>query len=400
MARHTATKTGLSKRLGEAFNRLFCKRSIIIIAEHKTQHVPVSVTTQLGVIALVLGVVMWGSFSTGSYMAAQKVLQEKDKKLATKTIENERIGAEFSLLRRDLMKLVDAGKSGKLAGDAKLVVEQYADKDTATVDQIGSVDAGASEVNYNEVFARIEFLENKVRELQTDHDTMISEIKTATSGKIKEFDRIIAMTGLNREALERQAKTEAQKQQAHKEKYGRIDKDARGGPFIPVRLNSIKETDPTLYFDMQRMMTLSAVVASIPLDNPLKQYVKTTSSFGTRIDPFSGRLAFHSGVDLAGPVGTGVYASNAGRVTAATWKGAYGNAVDVEHGLGFSTRYGHLRSMLVRPGQMVKKGQLIGVQGSTGRSTGNHLHYEVRLNDRALNPANFLKAGNYVRTLD
>jgi murein DD-endopeptidase MepM/ murein hydrolase activator NlpD len=94
-----------------------------------------------------------------------------------------------------------------------------------------------------------------------------------------------------------------------------------------------------------------------------------------------------------------VYATNAGRVTFSGWKGAYGNAVDVNHGLGFSTRYGHLRSMLVRPGQMVKKGQLIGVQGSTGRSTGNHVHYEVRLNDRALNPTNFLKAGNYVRTL-
>jgi len=399
MANHTTAKYGLKRRIADAFGRLFCKRSIIIIAEHKTQHVPVSVGWQLSVITLVLGVVTWGSFSTGSYMAAQKVLQEKDKKIATKTIENERIEAEFSLLRRDLMKLVDANKNGKLAGDAKLVVEQYADKDTATVEQLASIESGKSEVNYNEVFARIEFLENKVRDLQTSHDTMISEVKTATTGKIKEFERIIAMTGMDRGRLEREAKALAIKEQARKEKYGRIDADARGGPYVPARLDSIKENDPALYFDMQRMMELNAIVNNIPLDNPLKQYVKTTSPFGTRMDPFTGRLAFHGGVDLAGPVGAGVYATNAGRVTFSGWKGAYGNAVDVNHGLGFSTRYGHLRSMLVRPGQMVKKGQLIGVQGSTGRSTGNHVHYEVRLNDRALNPTNFLKAGNYVRTL-
>jgi murein DD-endopeptidase MepM/ murein hydrolase activator NlpD len=302
------------------------------------------------------------------------------------------------------MKLVDAGKNGKLGSDAKLVVEQYADKDAVGVEQLASVVGSDKEAAYNEVFARIEFLENKVHELQTSHEAMLSEIKTATTGKIAEFEHIIAMTGLNKDQLERQAKTEAQKQQAQREKYGRIGQvtpgaGPQGGPFEPIRLNSVKEADPELYFNMQKMMALNGAIASIPLDMPLKQYIRTTSGFGARMDPFRGALAFHSGVDLAGPLGAVVYASNNGRVKFTGWKGAYGNAIDIDHGLGFTTRYGHLRSIAVKPGQFVKKGQLIGVQGSTGRSTGNHLHYEVRLNDRALNPVNFLKAGNYVRTL-
>lgn len=395
-----ANGAGIKKWMGLFLSRLFCKRSIIIIAEHKTQHVPVSVFSQLFVVAAVLGFVTWASYSTGSYMAAQDVLKEKDKKIATKTLENERIEAEFSLLRRDLMKLVDAGKKGNLGNDAKLVVEQYADKDTATVEQLSSLESGDTDVDYSAVFARIEFLENKVRDLQANHDTMLSEVKTATAGKIKEFERIITMTGVSRDALERKAKLQAQQEEARREKYGRIEGDPKGGPFEPVRLNTIKDADPALYFDMKRMMSLNAIVASIPLSHPMKQYIKTTSTFGTRMDPFNGRLAFHSGLDLAGPVGAGVQASNAGRVTFVGWKRAYGNVVDIDHGLGFSTRYAHLRSFVVKQGQMVKKGQLIAVQGSTGRSTGNHLHYEVRLNDRALNPANFLKAGNYVRTLD
>jgi murein DD-endopeptidase MepM/ murein hydrolase activator NlpD len=108
-------------------------------------------------------------------------------------------------------------------------------------------------------------------------------------------------------------------------------------------------------------------------------------------------MAFHSGVDLAGPEHAKVLATNDGKVEFAGWQSAYGNMVDIKHQYGLSTRYAHLERVLVQPEQWVKKGQVIGIQGSTGRSTGHHLHYEVRYQGRAINPNNFLKAGENVQ---
>lgn len=184
--------------------------------------------------------------------------------------------------------------------------------------------------------------------------------------------------------------------------------DGQGGPFIPTSTSSLsgngsgtflKEKDTELYFNLRRLMTLNDVVNAMPLASPIaKNDYHQTSGFGTRVDPFRGALSFHAGVDLAADSGSKVLATNDGRIDFAGWKTAYGNVVDVKHEYGFATRYGHLRSILVRPGQVVRKGQVIGIQGSTGRSTGEHVHYEVRYNDNPINPANFLKAGQDVQT--
>jgi murein DD-endopeptidase MepM/ murein hydrolase activator NlpD len=131
------------------------------------------------------------------------------------------------------------------------------------------------------------------------------------------------------------------------------------------------------------------------LGEPLDHFSEH-SGFGHRIDPFNGHLAFHSGLDLSGPAGAVVMSTGDGKVTAAGNHGAYGNSVDVDHGFGVSTRYGHLSRVSVEEGQYVRKGEALGIQGSTGRSTGAHVHYEVRYNNKALNPKKFLEAGNHV----
>ncbi len=111
-----------------------------------------------------------------------------------------------------------------------------------------------------------------------------------------------------------------------------------------------------------------------------------TSGFGLRRDPFTGRLAFHTGIDIARPWGTPVKAAKSGVVVFAGWKGGYGRCIIIRHSLGYTTRYGHLSRIYVRVGQRVKTGQVIGAVGSTGRSTGPHLHFEVRRYGRPLNP--------------
>lgn len=394
MAANGAKKTKFGKWYSTAFSRLFCKRSVIIISDHKTQHVPFTVSFQLIALASILGFVTWASYSTGSYVAAQQVLKEKDKKIAFTELENERVGAEFSLLKRDLMKLAKDGEKGKLGDYAQMVAEQYSN-DTNPASEINT--AEASNVDYNAVFKRIEYLEERMKELQDTHEQMLADIRNTTGGKIKEIEKVIAMVGMDKKALVQKAEAAQKQAEQRKEKYGRIE-NGRGGPYQPPKISMLKQKDTNLYFDLKRMMVLNDIVESMPLSRPMHSDYRLTSGFGTRVDPFRGHLAFHSGMDMSAPLGTKILSTTDGRVTFTGWKGAYGNMVDVEHGFGFSTRYGHLSKILVKNGQFVKKGQVIAIQGSTGRSTGQHLHYEVRYNNNPLNPKNFLKAGEDVRS--
>ena len=132
---------------------------------------------------------------------------------------------------------------------------------------------------------------------------------------------------------------------------------------------------------------------------PLSGDLDLSSGFGVRSDPFTRSPAMHTGLDFQGDTGDTVRATANGTVTAAGWSGGYGKVVDVDHGNGFSTRYGHLSSIDVQVGQSVKIGQAIGRLGSTGRSTGPHLHYETRVRGEAVDPLKFLRAGQKLDNL-
>jgi murein DD-endopeptidase MepM/ murein hydrolase activator NlpD len=118
---------------------------------------------------------------------------------------------------------------------------------------------------------------------------------------------------------------------------------------------------------------------------------RLSSSFGERIDPFNGEGAFHSGVDISSNYGHAIIAPADGRVTFADFSNGYGRLLTVDHGHGISTRYGHLSAFAVRPGQIVRRGQVIAYVGSSGRVTSPHLHYEVRINDTPVNPHKYLR---------
>jgi murein DD-endopeptidase MepM/ murein hydrolase activator NlpD len=177
-----------------------------------------------------------------------------------------------------------------------------------------------------------------------------------------------------------------------------------GGPFeeaVGPDAPATGEADPRfaqLFASWRQMERLEQGVASIPSSMPV-QGARWTSSFGVRSDPFRGRAAMHAGIDLAGPIGTPIYATADGTVGRAEVAGGYGNLIELNHGAGIATRYGHLSRMLVRAGEPVRRGQLIGLMGSTGRSTGSHLHYEVRLDGRAINPMPFLQSGQALAAL-
>ena len=145
--------------------------------------------------------------------------------------------------------------------------------------------------------------------------------------------------------------------------------------------------------DVATAERLKALMSFVPLRMPLSGDPSLTSGFGYRVDPFLGRLALHPGVDLAEAYGAEIHAAAAGRVAHAGPAGGYGIMVEIDHGNGLATRYAHMSEALVEEGQEVDKGAVLGRLGSTGRSTGPHLHYEVRVDGEPVDPERYLRAG-------
>ncbi|RUX47327.1 M23 family metallopeptidase [Mesorhizobium sp. M4A.F.Ca.ET.020.02.1.1] len=169
-----------------------------------------------------------------------------------------------------------------------------------------------------------------------------------------------------------------------------------GGPLIPLNASTIfdskvKELDEAL----DALDHLKKEARRLPLANPAPGH-SVTSPFGVRTDPILGTAALHSGMDFRAPMGMPAKVTAAGVVTKAGWNGGYGRMVEVDHGNGFATRYGHLSEIDVTVGQKLAAGDIIGKTGSSGRSTGPHLHYEVRHNGDAVDPLRFLTVGKKV----
>ncbi|WP_082441848.1 M23 family metallopeptidase [Sphingomonas sp. Leaf33] len=177
-------------------------------------------------------------------------------------------------------------------------------------------------------------------------------------------------------------------------------KPAVGGPFETVAAAETGTTTAAsdqqfqaLFQTWKKLDTTESTVISIPSAHPVAS-LSFTSNFGVRSDPFRGTAAMHAGVDIPGPIGTPVYATADGVIGRAERAGGYGNLVEINHGKGIETRYGHLSKILVAPNTRVSRGQLIGLMGSTGRSTGSHLHYEVRIDGHAVNPTPYMQVAS------
>ncbi|MBN8832706.1 MAG: M23 family metallopeptidase [Sphingomonadales bacterium] len=203
--------------------------------------------------------------------------------------------------------------------------------------------------------------------------TLESQLAQAAQARLAQVEKAISSFGLNPARMT-------------------APERGQGGPFIPA--SSLIESEPSLRqlaMLMTRLNAMEATLAAIPSSRPTAAPMET-SSYGYRRDPFNGMLAFHSGIDFRGAYGQPILAAAAGRVTYVGTRQGYGNVVEVDHGKGLLTRYAHLSRFGVRTGQEVKRGQAVASMGSTGRSTGTHLHFEVRVNGAAVNPRPFLEA--------
>jgi len=175
---------------------------------------------------------------------------------------------------------------------------------------------------------------------------------------------------------------------------------AQGGPYVPVEGDDVfKDRVNRAFIAITRLQKVKDALSALPLRSPLAGKAKMTSRYGRRLDPFLRRPAMHTGVDYKAGYGRPIRATGPGKVAFAGRKGGYGRVVIIDHGNGLSSRYAHMSRYKVKKGQKVKAGQTIGLVGSSGRSTGPHLHYELRVNKTHVNPLAYLSAGRELRNL-
>ena len=239
---------------------------------------------------------------------------------------------------------------------------------------------------------RVAEVETRLSSLRNSQNQLIARVQQQTEFNLGEIEEMIALTGLDVDTLLRDAPP--------------VEKSGLGGPFVGFSDGALASPRSDFGDDfmssvikleqhLNRWSGLQTLVQRLPMTSPLDTYY-VASKFGKRRDPFSKKWAMHSGVDLAGPFKTKVRSTAPGKVTFVGRKGPYGRTVEIDHGFGLKTRYGHLYKILVKRGAVVDFRHKIGLMGSTGRSTGTHVHYEVLFNGKPQDPAKFMKAGKYV----
>lgn len=336
--------------------------------------------------------------------ALQKDKTDLTQKLASRDLENGALTAELKSVRDQLASA--QSQHDKDVAQIGTLDNQIASLQT-TVDGAGQDRADlARQVEQNEravatliaqraalqstradLSQSISGLKERLSSLQENQAEFVSSLAERTRSNMAEMEKTVEMTGLNIDKLLAKAD----------------DSDSgTGGPFIPAPSTSQDENEQklmvsvaTLDGEVGRWEKLQVILRSLPLTAPVDHYY-ISSGFGERMDPFNGEKAIHEGVDMVGALRSEVLATAPGVVVFAGWQTGYGRVVEIDHGFGVHTFYAHLDSVAVKKGQTVDYRDILGLLGTTGRSSGPHVHYEVRYDNKPLDPMGFLKAGRYV----
>ena len=256
---------------------------------------------------------------------------------------------------------------------------------------------GVGVANGTDQIGTVSLIDTKLANLDHAQQSLMNTIDETTDRRIRELTSIIDMTNV------------ADVGTLVKENGGgnNADEQGEGGPLLGLaegealagggNENAFSKQISRVSNNINELTELENTIAKMPLAEPVNSYHES-SGFGPRIDPFTGRMAFHAGEDMATAWGSPVYSTTSGTVTWAGPRGAYGNMIEINVGNGFKTRYGHLSKINVKVGQKVAFRDVIGRVGSTGRSSGPHVHYEVWFDGIVRDPTKFVEAGHYVFT--
>jgi murein DD-endopeptidase MepM/ murein hydrolase activator NlpD len=373
----------MRERVSDVFARSFTDREFFMRSQGQIKFIKISARLQKTIAGAIAGALLLWVVVTIAMVFSQYSISAERLALVRKQAEVASSASRVAAYRSSVNDVAaDLEKRQEFLED---IVTSYIGEQAAT-DDAGAV-VGAAEKGSSD----------EARQTATKISAMVPE---AAGLARMEARQIAFVERLTRAAMQRSSNAEQaiRKFGLNPDSVARASASAQGGPFIPLKGSGKLQLDPrftTLGQTLARMDALERGLVAIPSGAPALAPA-ITSGFGYRRDPFTGAAALHSGIDFKGAHGSSILAAAQGRIVYAGTKSGYGNCVEVSHGNGLITRYAHLSSIGVRMGQKVTKGQRLGGMGSTGRSTGTHLHFEVRQNDRAMNPRPFLEANRDV----
>jgi murein DD-endopeptidase MepM/ murein hydrolase activator NlpD len=375
----TAPSTGVQRRL-------FVDRQIYVYTDGKVQTLVLNARTQarLAVSALVLATLVFvgGSYAVGSTVATLSLRQTQAANTQVSP-SPAAVAAPAGAARSPSA----AAQAGRAIQDLLHTVER---RDAALNLLLKKLDPAAAKSSSEVSLSAEPSPVKRLDAARKDQERLIGMASTLIRGRLARLERVFKVAHLNPAAFEAKGSSRGE-----------------GGPFIdakdPSALAHFLDVDEpfaanvsNVALDANALHSLSQALSKVPIGRPVAREERT-SSFGYRTDPFTGRAAFHPGQDFAGAYRTPVHVTANGVVAFTGQRTGYGNTIEVDHGHGLRTRYAHLAAIMVRRGQVVTAGQQIGAMGSTGRSTGVHLHYEVWQDGRLQDPERFLKAGQGVQ---
>ena len=411
-------------------DRIFRERQLLLRSGGGVKHFVLTPVKQVFLFSFLTAFVLWTAFVSYMYVYNNNIIDVKNvnikearnsysRLLEEVAVYKDHVYGLFSELeskQKDFAYLLTQGKSDVFGSKNLGNVEDLIKQTSSVKNEFHFIDARMEELSSKMSWAIVdqESLEYELRKVVLQRDIANSE-RDDLRNKVKDLEMLVAeMQDAQIQVIERMASlaegginsieknlktldSVLEKSGLKIEKLLDAGKDifGQGGPFIPAELPDLRNEQLNKTFEevntkIDRLSRLQSLQERLPLGNPV-EVIRITSGFGYRIDPFNGQRARHEGVDLGGQNGDNVYARATGRVVRAGEWGWYGKVVEVDHGLGFRTRYAHLSQIDVKKGDYVIPKQVIGRVGSTGRSTGNHLHYEVRIKNNPVNPMDFIK---------
>ena len=425
------------KAMSRAVGRYFPEREFILRTEGRVVYLRISRGAQFGVLALALVGIGWSVFSSFGLFASERVIEAKDQSILNARLVYRNLLSDVSAYQRRFTTLTE-----ELQKNHGLVLGLVQTNSTLQRNlKSAESKLQSQQQQESEILAARDALKKKLTRIETDMQQMNShnfELRGNLSSITTKLESALAQRneaqskarGLNR----RIGDLEAQIGRLHDAEIDNIERlasraqrginyvesvlkrtgmklsrlidgatggiDGQGGPFMAVSpltepADRLKAGLVNLDITLDRWDAVNQVFNVMPLSPPLDQFT-VSSHFGKRRDPINRRWAMHYGIDMGGALRTSVYAAAPGLVRYAGRKGKYGRLIEIDHGKGFRTRYGHLYKILVKRGQKVDYRTKIALLGNSGRSTGPHLHYEIIHKRRSLNPWRFFKAGRYV----
>ncbi len=382
---------------------LFSTKEIIFRSQGRAKVLQISSRAQVIFLAIILFIACWSFYSYHMYHKSGRILKDKDVELVETRDAYVDLMTDFMALHKNIgamLNSIDSKKNKdieKYRKQAMLVEDKIkqitakkdwldagdVDEKTSLTEALLQRDLAASE--RDELREQISSLEETIDELKAAELEVLDKVKSLSSKELNKIKGVFSDINkpLKRKGLYFNPLANSKK------------KNSKGGPYIPqknkVKDKNLNEKVSDIFQNVDDTLYYKEVIKSVPIGKPVWSYW-VTSQYGKRTDPFKKTKATHKGVDLASRTGNKINIRAKGKVTRAEYAGGYGNLVVVDHGNGFQTKYAHLNKIYVKKGAYLEIGDTIGEVGTTGRSTGPHLHYEILFQGRDVDPLPFIKA--------